>query len=239
MFVYFNIQRCKKKIDHQNVYVSKNEKFPGKTLSGGTKLCSILLHQKSEIIPLCKFLSTLSSWDILSITTIGIIFRERRWKITFHSRAIALMRRCVFRVRSQSLRQPGLTNLYPLHSDRIHPVFEILGNSRLRARHPLSECINFSSFVLDVPCDTAAAATNAITRRVSLCFTTRRLGVYLNGLINRPEFNIELREVTERGLFPYFSVSPSHKDRRPRQSLRICLFPAQSPRVPHLTTFAQ
>lgn len=128
--------------------------------------------------------------------------------------------------------------LHPLHSDRIHPVFEIRGNSRLRARHPLSECINFSSFVLDAPCDTAAA-TNAITRRVSLCFTTRRLGVYLNGLINRPEFNIELREVVERGLLPYSSVSQSHKDRRPRQSLRICLFPTQSPLVPRLATFAQ
>ena len=57
--------------------------------------------------------------------------------------------------------------------------------------------------------DTAAAATNAITRRVSLCFTTRRLGVYLNGLINRPGFNIELGEGGRKGapsVFLRFSV---------------------------------
>lgn len=65
---------------------------------------------------------------------------------------------------------------YLLYSDRIHS--EIPRNSQLRARRPLSECINFSSFVLDAPRDTAAAAANAITRCVSLCFTTRRLGVY-------------------------------------------------------------
>lgn len=151
------------KIEHRN---AKVKNFLAKHYPAKWNCFS--LYQESEIIPLRKFPSTLSSQSAFSILTMGTVFHERRWKITFRSRAIALAR-CVFRVQSRSRRAArGFAN--PLASTTFRPNPPRIWNPwKFAASCPTSAKWMHKFLVVCFRRAAAAAvAANAITRRVSL-----------------------------------------------------------------------
>lgn len=163
--------------------MSKSEQLPGETLSGEMKFVSGKWNYSITQIPeyALSLSLSLSSRGTFSITTMGIVFHERRWKITFRSRAIVPSRAvaysaCGLAILATARSQPPASRPNP---PRVWDPWKFAASRPTSAKW-------MHKFLVVCFRRTAVTAANAITRRVSLCFTTHHLGVSpVNGLINR------------------------------------------------------
>lgn len=131
-----------------------------KTLFGGAKLCSSI--RKAKLFHYANSRARPQALGTFSITTMGIVFHERRMENYFSltrnrprtsppppklriPHAVAIL--ATARSRPSGPILPPRSGRKPTLHSRRSPS----RNSRLRARGPLSECINFSPFVLGSP----------------------------------------------------------------------------------------